>query len=154
MSNFNAFGPCRFSNLFGCDTYKITGSLENRLSRLLDHGFVADRACCWDKRLEGHELAIVARTYCGDEEIDNPPSGLRCIRLPKSVMGPDDLGTAIAVVVVGKTEASESVLSACTSMPADMLAFMIPLSMQHDGYCIALKTGEIANFPIVRLVKI
>lgn len=148
------FGPKRFSRMFSCNTYDISGILSNPLQRLLDHGFVADRACVWDDRLKGHELAVVARTYCDDDAINNPPPGLRCVRLPKAVMGADDLGTAIAVAIVGKTDASEEVLSACTNMPADMLAYMISLDMADSGYCVALKIGEIVNFPVARLVKI
>lgn len=152
------FSADRFAEETGCDVYRLTQPASehdgsNYPDRLLDHGFIADRACVWDKRLEGHEMAIVARTYCDDTKIDNPPDGLCCVRLDDSVLGGAP-GTAIAVVITGKTEAAEAVLSACTSMPADMLAFMIPLSMQYDGYCIALKTNEGSNFPVVRLVKI
>ena len=152
------FSETRFSQETGCNVYQLTQPMSecdagNYPDRLLDHGFVADRACVWDHRLEGHELAVVARTYCDDNTIDNPPDGLRCIRLDASVCG-DDPGTAIAVVITGNTPASVAVLSACTSMPADMLAFMLPLNMVNDGYCVALKCDGFVNFPVVRIVKI
>jgi hypothetical protein len=149
------FGETRFKQIFRCQTYGMRGLFKSDLYKLLDHGFIADRACVWDKRLKGHELAIIARTYCNDDAIDNPPDGLHCIRLDDSVLGCDP-GTAIAVVVTEKTAAAETLLTACTGMPADMLAYMLPLSMLDEGYCIALKTGvhdEDPNSPVVRLVK-
>lgn len=154
------FCPARFSAIFGCSTYEVQSAYgieagySNYLSRLMDHGFIADRACVWDKRLEGHEVAIVARTYCSDEEIDNPPPGLRCVRLPDRVKGSKEPGTAIAVVVTGKSKVAEDVLTACTSMPADMISHALPLAMLHAGYRIALDMGENWIFPVVRIVKL
>lgn len=148
------FSATRFSKELGCGTYGyLSGAFPDGLRSLLDHGFIVDRACVWDKRLEGHEMAIVARTYCDDDAIDNPPAGLRCVRLDDSVLGGDP-GTAVAVVIVGKSAASESILTACTHIPADMFAYMIPLDMQNDGYCVVMKTGLILNKPIARLIKL
>lgn len=68
-----SFGPERFEKLATCKTYPMSGGVGNRLNQLLDHGFMADRACVWEKSLDGHELAVVARTYCSDEEIFRLP---------------------------------------------------------------------------------
>jgi len=153
------FGATRFKQIFNrshCSTY---GALQpwpvgdRAIDGLIDHGFIADRACVWDKRLNDHEIAIVARTYCSDAKIDNPPEGLRCVRLHRSVLGCDQ-GTAIAVVITSQTEASEALLSSCVHMPSDMLAYVIPLFMTREGYCIALQTGKRVNSPVVRIVKI
>ncbi|MBP7983236.1 MAG: hypothetical protein KAY97_00120 [Chromatiaceae bacterium] len=144
----------RFAGLFEyCQTYEFIGCRTFDLSRLLDHGFIADRACCWDQRLEGHEYAIVARTYCSDEEIDHPPEGLRCIRLKPAVLGKEDLGTAIAVVIVGKSAAAEAILTACSQLPVEVLAHMIPLAMIQDGYAMLLEAFADYDEPGVRLVK-
>jgi hypothetical protein len=153
MKKILNFGPELFRKFADCKTYSLHGVLYSELSRLVDHGFIADRACVWGESLDGHELAVVARTYCSDKEIDDPPEGLRCIRLPKVVMGPDDPGTAIAVVVTGATPAAERLLTAFTSMPADMLTFAISLELQHQGYAIALTTGDIPNYPAVKIIK-
>ena len=153
MKQYANFGQERFAKMFGCDTYDFPGSRKFDLDRLLDHGFIADRDCCWDKQMEGHEYAIVARTYCTDEEIDNPPEGLRCHRLDRSVMGQDDLGTAIAVVIVGKSAAAESILSACCKLRCDILAHMIPLAMIQDGYSMLISAFADGIDPSVSLVK-
>lgn len=152
------FGPNLFRKITGADTWQFSGfGLVNDLDRLLDHGFIADRACVWDKRLEGHEIAFVARTYANEGIIDNPPAGLRVVRLPAEFMGPGDrpdISIPIAVVINGPTHAAEAVLSCCTHMRADMLAFALSLDMINDGYVVALDANSgIANKPAVRIIK-
>lgn len=147
------FGQELFKRFAKCSTYSMHGGLTSQLGILLDHGFMADRACVWEKSLEGHELAVVARTYCSDEEIDNPPAGLRCVRLPSQVMGKGDLGTPIAVVVTDATPAAEELLSCFDSMPANMLAYGLSLEMMRAGYAVLLDTSVEANFPVVKIVK-
>ncbi len=105
------------------------------MTSLLDHCFIADKAPVWSQGVfDGNEVAIISRTYCSDHEIDNPPEGLRCWRLPSEVMGKDDIGTPIAVVITGNSPAANMFLASCTSMPADMLAFAVP-----RGYKIVLE---------------
>jgi len=154
------FGRGNFASAYNCRTFYLNWSIfpwtsarmDDHLRRLLDHGFIADGACAWDERLEGHEVAIVARTYCSDDEIDNPPEGLRCVRLGDAAMGEDDEGTAIAIVVTGATEAAEKVLSACVHMPADLLANAISLPMASSGLCVALLGTDVSA--AVKIVSI
>ena len=129
------FGPERFKKFHNSvTTYEFSprGGLASNLDRLLDHAFIADRACVWDPRLEGHELAVIARTYCSDEEIDNAIyPGLHRIRLDKKFLGPGEPGTTIAVLIDGETRMAEAVLSGATGIPADMLAYMLSSDMIH-----------------------
>lgn len=140
------FSRDRFAKEHGCQVYDLSPDVGARtkyaglLGRLLDHGFIASAAVTWDRRLVGHEMVIVARTYCGDDEIDNPPDGLRCIRLDASVLGADH-GTAIAVVIAGATPAAEAVLSACVQLPANLLPAMLPLHMVEEGW------GTVVSYP-------
>ena len=155
MSNLN-FGQKLFTKITGADTWDFHGiGLRGSFDRLLDHGFIADRACVWDKRLEGHEIAFVARTYNDDEMIENPPNGLRIVRLPAKFMGQDDLGTPIAAVIEGWSHAVEDILTGCaTGMPADMLAYVLSIDMINDGFVVALDTKSgVINYPAVRIIK-
>jgi hypothetical protein len=156
MSNTLPFGPERFKECVDgkCKIYSLNSvRADSVVGSLVDHGFIADRACLWETSLDGHEFAVVARTYCSDQQIDHPPQGLKCIRLPKEILSPDEPGTPIAVVVTGNTPAAEALLSAFTAMPADLLAFAISQEMCHQGYAVLLKTGERVNFPVVKIVK-
>jgi hypothetical protein len=153
MPIIREFGQKYFASLFNCRTYSL-GSLPWDIYRRLDHGFIADRACVWDKRLEGNEIAIVSRTYLPDDEIDNPPAGLRTVRLPDLVMGKGEPGTPIATVICGNTIAAEMVLSACSYMPADMLGYAISRDMVDDGLCICLDVRYRTYPPDVKIIKI
>lgn len=146
MKHLN-FGPERFEEWAKGkpDTYAIA-ELCGDVEVLLDHGFIADRACVWSDELKGHEIAIISRTYAEDDIIDNPPVGLKCIRLPPEVMGAKDLGAAIATVITGPTKSAEFFLRACLRLPVDMLAYAIHQDMQFC-YAIALETDGIRVTP-------
>ena len=149
------FGPNLFEELMKCGTYNYGHPSGTSLHRLVDHGFVANRACIWGSpELEGYEIAVIARTYCDDKTIDNPPDGLHCMRLPKKVMGVVDCGTPIAIVVTKKTAAAEELLKGCCYMPADMIAFTLPQHMTIDGYMVALPVIYGTNTPGVKIVKL
>ena len=139
------FSEEHFKTWSYCKTYPLSGvgSIYPDIHGLLDHGFIADRAVVWGGRftheLEGHEIAFISRTYQPDSVIDNPPSGLRCIRLPKEVMGKDDLGTAIATIITGMTPHSNDLINQCMYLPIESFSCVIPLSMQNDGYGILIR---------------
>ena len=105
------FGRELFEKVMHCKTYPYNRQRVGPLSTLTDHGFVADRACLWSAELEGHEYAVVARTYCSAVEIDHPPLGIKCVRLPLLVMGEDEPGVPIALVVTGKSLRSQELLT-------------------------------------------
>lgn len=147
-----SFGQTLFKELYNCDTWCMR-SVHNKLNRILDHGFIADRACIWDPRLDGHEMAIVARTYADDDEIANPPLGLKCVRLDSEVMGDVTAGTPIAVVVEAPTTAAEDFLGAMTDIPADMIAYAISRHMISNGYCVTLQAQHGLNIPNVKITK-
>lgn len=159
----NIFGPQRFQkwsrsagkapHYSGCRTYELGWGFRSGLQHLLDHGFLADCASVWCKDLKGSEIAIISRTYCENDEIDNPPAGLRCVRLPQAVMGPNDIGTPIATAIVSNTTAAEEVLQACTSLPADLFAFALSRNMMRNGLGIALHVTDNMNpLPLVQIV--
>lgn len=134
------FGTKLFKEKTNCNTYGLSGLIPGYLYGLLDHGFIADAACVWNKKLDGHELAIVSRTYCEDETIDNPPKGLKCIRLA-NVMGEDDPGTAIATVIIGATPASVDFLNACKEVPINMFPCLLSQEMAQK-YSISLSLED------------
>lgn len=119
--------------------------IHGELSRLLDHPFIADKAPVWSKGvLEGHEIAIISRTYCSRDEIDNPPNGLWCWRLPLEIIGANDIGTPIATVITGNSPAANMLLASYTLMPVDMFAFTVP-----RGYRIVLKQHSNSVIPTI-----
>ena len=115
---------------------------------LVDHGFIADGACVWGgDDLEGHELVVISRTYCDDEMIDNPPAGLKCVRLPSKAMGKDEYGTAIATAIIGNTPAANEILNlGVEHLPAHMLPYLLPLEML-SSYCVSLVSRRTSDFP-------
>jgi hypothetical protein len=105
---------------------------------LVDHGFIVDQACVWSNGdLEGSEIAIISRTYCSDDELDNPPKGLRCWRLPVELIG-DDPGTGIATVITAGSPAADAFLRMSRKLPADMMAYAIPKAMRDKGFALLL----------------
>ena len=154
------FGKEHFAKWANCNTYDLSNSLNGligNLGQLLDHGFIADRACVWGGvELDGHEMAIISRTYCSDNEIDNPPDGLLCIRLPNYIMGKDDLGVAIATVITNQSEAANDYLNFCRNLPVNVFAFSIPLNLQYAyKMLIGLDTDSLdSSEAIVKLVQI
>lgn len=117
------------------------GIMRMKYRGLFDHGFIAARAPVWsDGALDGSEIAIISRTYCSDNEIDNPPDGLRCWRLPKVVVGENEPGTAIATVIVRPTKAANDFLTLCGRLPSDMMPYAISQKMCRQGYAIILQT--------------
>ncbi|MCW5597708.1 MAG: hypothetical protein KIT80_23645 [Chitinophagaceae bacterium] len=160
MKENDVFGEELFKKLTGCNVYDLNSGVPGELYRLFDHGFAADRACVWGgKELEGHEIAIVSRTYCSDDEIDNPPDGLRCVRLSKKYMGSTDIGTAIATVIVKPSEYAEMFLESLIDMPVYMFTCAIPKALHDLGYSISLKLGNermdsFNDYPSVKIQKI
>lgn len=159
MKTNQNFSQELFRRITGANTWDVNHYPgDHDLQSLMDHGFIADLACVWDDRLEGHEIAIVARTYADDALIDNPPDGLRIIRLPAKFMGPDDrpdISQAIAIVIESKSPSAEAVLTCCTRLPADMLAYAISADMKAQGYAILLDICHepTANSPAVKIIK-
>lgn len=138
----NHFSAQRFQELYDCKTWPLSNfGYDSHLGHagtkdfptLMDHGFIADSACVWDERLEGHEFALIARTYASDDKIDNPPPGLKIIRLDPIVKG-EDPGTAIGIVVESKTLVSECFLEAFLNLPAWYFSHAIPKSMRDERY--------------------
>lgn len=134
------FGRDHFQKWSKCErTYRLT-VFPKPLRDLLDHGFIADAACVWgNPELENHELAVISRTYCSEEDVKNPPNGLMCHILPKEVMGKDDRGIPIATVIVGMSDYSNTLLNACKSIPADIFGWFLSQDMIRDGYVISLQ---------------
>lgn len=152
----NHFSAQRFQELYDCQTWPLStlweqyhfGYVEKAdLNALTDHGFIADKACVWDSRLEGHEFALIARTYAPDDKIDNPPTGLKIIRLDPAVNGVDP-GTAIAIVVESKSAISECLLQAFLNLPAWYFAHSIPRSMVDEGYGILVQGTGTKNVKV------
>lgn len=154
---YKYFGISRFSEWAQLDKHsdiwefvKVPGEFR----RLFDHGFIAAKAPVWsDGALEGSEIAIVSRTYCSDNEIDNPPDGLRCWRLPKCVVGDNEPGIAIATVVIKQTTAANCFLTICGRLPSDMMAYAISQEMCKRGYGVLL-SPDWANGISARIVRI
>ena len=144
------FGQKHFAKWGGCKTYGL-GPVQGSLSGLLDHGFIAERACVWGG-FEGHELAIVSRTYVSDDSIDNPPDGLRCVRLPAEVMGTGDMGTPIATMIISHTPVADSLLSlGVWDLPAHMLPYLLPLDMIYEGYTVTLTPVLGSCYPLAKI---
>lgn len=135
------FGEKYFKELTGCNTYRLSGTFSGPLFNLLDHGFIANAACVWGDDLEGHEFAIVSRTYCDEETIDNPPDGLKCVRIPWA-MGKDDPGTAIATVITKATPVANAVVNLCQDLPASLIPLLLSLGLTED-YAIALSYSNL-----------
>lgn len=115
-----------------CSTYSLAMDYPHQPSyhQLFDHGFIADRACVWGgPELEGCEIAIVSRTYIPDASIDNPPKGLRCVRLYFPTTSP---GTIIATVINKATPAANVFLRLCCYLPVEMFAFCLPADLIGD----------------------
>lgn len=125
----------------------------NQFTSLIDHAFIADCAPVWSKELDGHEVAIISRTYAKDELIDNPPAGLKVIRLPKEVMGVDDLGTAIAIAITSKTKESEKVLQSFTDLPTSLLSCVISREMADDGYYVGVFNNGLNEYSVKLKLK-
>jgi hypothetical protein len=142
------FGRELFEKVMHCKTYPYNRQRVGPLSMLTDHGFVADRACLWSAELEGHEYAVVARTYCSAVEIDHPPLGIKCVRLPLLVMGEDEPGVPIALVVTGKSLRSQELLTGYLDLPASVIAHAIQNEMSADGWAVCLPvTGGVLPYP-------
>ena len=121
---------------FGMQTFHI---YSHELYPLLDHCFIVDSAPVWSKgKLDGHELAIISRTYCTDEQIDNPPKGLKTWRLPKDVMGEKDKGTAIAIMIIDDTPEANQVLKSFLSVKTSILPHVLSSKMFAKGYYIGV----------------
>lgn len=124
-----------------------TWSLGQRygvLAELCDHGFIAEGAPVWGHLAgipSGHEFAVIARTYCSDAAIDNPPEGLRCYRLPKETMGSDDPGTAIAIVMESLTSAALGFIAMFDILPACLLPYVLPEELCNEGRLVLLPTN-------------
>jgi len=143
------FGREHFEKTFNCGTYPLSifrGAPD--IYKLVDHGFIADSACVWGRDdFENHELVIISRTYCEDEIIDNPPAGLKCVRLPDILMGEEDHGTAIAIAIIENTPAANELLSMGVGyLPAHMLPYLLPIEML-SSYCISLVSRRGSDFP-------
>lgn len=153
--NTTGFGPQRFLRTVGqsATVWALAGAgIRNDLYQLWDHGFVANAAPVWGgPDFDGHEIAIVSRTYCSDERIDNPPTGLKCRRLPSSVMSSKDLGTAIATVLTNRPdpEVASEFMNACSRIPAYWFAFAAP-----RGHRVSLTPeGDYSNGVIYRVSR-
>ena len=86
-----------------CGGIQIFTRLSYRGHPLIDHPLIVDCVPVWSKgKLNGHEFAMICRTYATDDAIDNPPEGLKTWRLPKEVLGTSP-GTAIAVMIDDNT---------------------------------------------------
>jgi hypothetical protein len=112
---------------------------------LFDHGFVVDCVPCWGpsggiKNWRGSEFAVIARTYADDEEIDNPPDGFRCYRLPKKLLGGMP-GTPIAIVIECPTPAVAERLSFYGNLPAGCISFLVP-ERYRDSHRILLEQDD------------
>jgi hypothetical protein len=121
-------------------TWSLGMRRDGALSALCDHGFIAEAAAAWGALAgipEGHEFAVVARTYCSAEQIDNPPEGLRCHRLPPETMGSDDAGTAIAIVIEKLTPAAFEFIAMFDDLPACLLSYVLPEPICNAG-CLLL----------------
>jgi len=124
-------------------TYPIGGglSVDNGLfTGLLDHSFLADCACVWGgDDFPDSEFAVISRTYCSDEDIDNPPDGLKIVRLPKKVRGINNCGTAIATVIIGKSKTASLIATSCAQvLPACLLPYVMSSDMNEKGSYIHL----------------
>ena len=151
--NKRHFGRELFEQVMRCKTYPYNRIRVGPLSGLTDHGFVADRACLWSDALEGHEYAVIARTYCGNVEIDSPPFGIKCVRLPALVMGDDEPGVPVALVVTSKSERSQELLSGYLQLPAEVIAHAIPTEMSASGWAVCLPViGGVLEYP--KILKI
>lgn len=138
------FGRKHFQKWSKCHrTFSIdVKNASDSLRRLFDHGFLVDAAVVWGgHEFKGHELSIVSRTYCEYYEIDNPPKGLRCVRLPKEVMGKDDEGTAIATVITEPSTFADAVVNMCLHLPAWLLPCLLSKSMV-ECYHIAIQATD------------
>ena len=107
---------------------------------LLDHSFLVDCACVWGgDDFPDSEFAVISRTYCSDEDIDNPPDGLKIVRLPKKVRGVNDCGVAIATIVIGKSEAANAIVTSCAqTLPACLIPYIMSSNMNENGSYIHL----------------
>ena len=147
------FGEQHFKKWGKCQTYQLNYHPRN-LASLLDHGFIADRACVWGgSELEGNEMAVISRTYCNEKEIDNPPKGLRCIYLPKETMGKDDAGIAIATVISGPSIEAGDLLNMCLYLPVELIAVVLPLDMIEKGYYISLQYNSLVRFEVIVRIR-
>ncbi len=158
MSGFREY----FISQFDCETWDIcqTGGYHcglvgsaARVWSLLDHGFIVDAAPLYAKLadpgsdLNGHEIAIVSRTYCTDDDIDNPPDGLKCVRLPDHFLGGDaESSTVIMTVITGNTPAALAFLNCCGALPANLLSVTLSREMIDSGYRVCLNPINRGNF--------
>jgi hypothetical protein len=155
------YGPAHFVEWASAcgvapETWDACLEQGSALARLLNHGFIADGVAQWGKPFtlpEGVEFAVVSRTYASAEEIDNPPPGVRCYRLPAALLGEGDLGTVIATVLdadavrTGTAEVALEYLSLFGNVPARLIGYLLPQRLAWDGYLIgAAAEGEGASF--------
>lgn len=147
----------KFAKLTDCRTWELDWlTLEDHFFRLLDHGFAIDRACMIDPSLKGYEIAVVAHTYCNDHEIDNPPDGLRCVRLTrlqKQILVEGEPGTLIAVVVANSTAIAGKFISTLAELPSYLLPFAMPQNMVEQGYSIDINAKNGGYPPEIKVVK-
>jgi len=129
------FSEETFRKQYNCMTYPLfttkIHSLGYNLGSLLDHGFIADRACTWDEPdMKDHEFVVVARTY-REDMLETPIPGLRVVKLPDEYEEP---GTAIVIAIVGPSKEAEAVLSTCCLLPACHITYCLSQSMANSGY--------------------
>ena len=121
------------------DCFSIAQPFDERF----DHGFFVNAVCVWGRDLgfgdDGHEFALIARTYASKEEILNPPRGIKTYILPQDTMGPDDLGTPIATVITGVSEISNKVLNMAQYLPVSELACVLSNDLIMSGYGVMSK---------------
>lgn len=172
MSGFRKYFEQAFSDYFESrpDDYKTWNVTSNCylprggggvdcFSRLIDHGFIVDQAALYatlagaSSDLSGHEIAIVSRTYCADDEIDNPPDGLKCVRLPDRFLGGDvESSTVIMTVIAGDTPAALAFLNCCSALPARLLGVTLSREMIDMGYRVCIDPIEHVNFGVRFLI--
>ena len=111
--------------------YPIRNDGSEDARQLFDHGFVVGRvlelAGALEQDLDGLEFGIVSRTYA-THLVDNPPKGLRVIRLPY----PETHGTPVLIVPEGPGDGTIAFLYALRDLSADYFSCALSLPLSHD----------------------
>ena len=129
-----------------CGGIQIFTHLSYSGHPLIDHPLIVDCVPVWSKgKLNGHEFAMICRTYATDDAIDNPPEGLKTWRLPKEVLGTSP-GTAIAVMIDDNTPESNQLLQSYLGLPTRYLPQALSIKMLDNGYYIRVSAEKYTQY--------
>ena len=136
-----------------------------RLSRLIDHGFIADRACIFgpnfvenDDSFSGQEFAIISRTYLSKNEIEELKvkcqSELDIEIMPDVFLGTSP-GIVVATMIKGIGSYAEEILQLYTGLEGHILGNCIGAALIDEGYAVVLDcTSNYAYHTSLRIVKV